>query len=98
MQVGAKWLRDWCHQAAATSSAASSDDTLALAVSQVLLASKSADEAAAELFDLLGDGHFDAIMQLLEHRYQSLSCCYQCPTECMQCNDTCACNLINNNK
>ena len=68
LQVGAKWLRDWCHQAAASSSAASSDDTLALAVSRVLLASKSADEAAAELFDLLGDGQFDAIMQLLEHR------------------------------
>ena len=73
MQVGARWLREWCHQASASSSAASSDDSLALAVSRVLLASKSADEAAAELFDLLGDGQFDAIQQLLEHRYASCS-------------------------
>ena len=35
----------------------------------MLLASRSADEAAAELFDLLGDGSFDAIQQVLEHRW-----------------------------
>ena len=69
MQVGARWLSEWCHTAGAGQAAsASSDDAFALAVSQVLLASKSADEAAAELFDLLGDGSFDAIQQLLEHR------------------------------
>ena len=68
-QVGARWLSEWCHTAGANQSAAgSSDDAFALAVSRVLLASKSADEAAAELFDLLGDGSFDAIQQLLEHR------------------------------
>ena len=63
VQVGAKWLSEWCHR-----SGGSSDDALALAVTRILLVSKSADEAAAELFDLLGDGSFDAIQQLLEHR------------------------------
>lgn len=69
-QVGARWLSEWCHRAqTGAGPGGSSDDALALAVSRVLLASRSADEAAAELFDLLGDGSFDAIQQLLEHRY-----------------------------
>ena len=73
MQVGARWLSEWCHRAEAGAAyGGSSDDALALAVSRVLLASKSADEAAAELFDLLGDGSFDAIQQILEHRYAFL--------------------------
>lgn len=68
-QVGARWLSEWCHRAqTGAGPGGSSDDALALAVSRVLLANKSADEAAAELFDLLGDGSFDAIQQLLEHR------------------------------
>ena len=67
IQEGARWLREWCHQAQA--GPGSDDDSLALAVSRVLLASRSADEAAAELFDLLGDGSFDAIQQVLEHRW-----------------------------
>lgn len=68
--MGARWLSQWCHRAqTGAGPGGSSDDALALAVSRVLLASKSADEAAAELFDLLGDGSFDAIQQLLEHRY-----------------------------
>ena len=70
MQVGARWLSEWCARAQVGAAyGGSSDDALALAVSRVLLASKSADEAAAELFDLLGDGSFDAIQQILEHRY-----------------------------
>ena len=71
-------MSEWCHGAGASQAAAgSSDDAFALAVSRVLLASKSADEAAAELFDLLGDGSFDAIQQLLEHRsVQHLRCMY----------------------
>lgn len=71
LQEGAKWLREWCHRAQVrpgSADAAGADDSLALAVSRVLLASRSADEAAAELFDLLGDGSFDAIHQILEHR------------------------------
>ena len=82
MQVGARWLSEWCQTAQAGGShvvGGAADDALALAVSRVLLASRSADEAAAELFDLLGDGSFDAIQQLLEHRYSSgawlLACC-----------------------
>ncbi|KAL3133984.1 hypothetical protein ABBQ32_008424 [Trebouxia sp. C0010 RCD-2024] len=68
-KVGARWLSEWCHRAqTGAGPGGSSDDALVLAVSRVLLASRSADEAAAELFDLLGDGSFDAIQQLLEHR------------------------------
>lgn len=68
--MGARWLSELCHRAqTGAGPTGSSDDALALAVSRILLASKSADEAAAELFDLMGDGSFDAIQQLLEHRY-----------------------------
>lgn len=74
VQEGARWLREWCHKVQAgpgSADAAGGDDSLALAVSRVLLATCSADEAAAELFDLLGDASFDAIQQILEHRYES---------------------------
>ena len=75
-QVGARWLSEWCHTSqTGAGPGGSSDDALALAVSRVLLASRSADEAAAELFDLLGDASFDAIQQLLEHRYLTDFCC-----------------------
>lgn len=73
VQEGARWLREWCHKVQAgpgSADAGGSDDSLALAVSRVLLATRSADEAAAELFDLLGDTSFDAIQQILEHRYE----------------------------
>ena len=68
--MGARRLSEWCHRVQAGAGPGGSlDDALALAVSRVLLASRSAHEAAAELFDLLGDASFDAIQQLLEHRY-----------------------------
>ena len=44
------------------------DDTVAGAVARVLLTAKSGDEAAANLFDLLGDNAFEAMQELLENR------------------------------
>ncbi|KAK9814715.1 hypothetical protein WJX72_010327 [[Myrmecia] bisecta] len=67
-KVGAKWLREWCGRASGASALDSADDSLAMAVCRVLLLGRSGDEAAAELFDLLGDTAFESIQELLEHR------------------------------
>jgi hypothetical protein len=66
-QVGARWLREWCNRAGGVNDA-SGDDSLVLAVCRVVLGNLSGDEAAAELFDLFGDGAFEDIQELLEHR------------------------------
>ena len=72
MQVGAKWLQDWCSRiSGAEAAGAQADDTLALAVAQVLLTGKSSEEAAAELFDVFGDASFEPIQQLLQSRWAS---------------------------
>ena len=65
-QIGAKWLQQWCMQAGGSEAPV---DALLLAVARIVLAGRSSDEAAAELFDLLGDGGFDLIQQLLAHRW-----------------------------
>jgi hypothetical protein len=66
LQVGARWLREWCALAGPTSDAA--HDSMPLVVCRVLLACRSSEEVAAELVDLLGDGALDHIAGLLEHR------------------------------
>ena len=58
-------MREWCGRAAA---GAGADDSLELAACRVLLLQRSPEEAASELFDLLGDAAFEAIGELLEHR------------------------------
>ena len=69
MQIGAKWLQDWCSRVSGAQAAgAQADDTLALAVAQVLLTGKSSEEAASELFDVFGDASFEPIQQLLQSR------------------------------
>lgn len=68
VQLGARWLQQWCQQASGTAPVGSGDDSLATAVARTLLSQQSGDESAAELFDLLGDGAFEAIQQLLLHR------------------------------
>ena len=71
MQRGALWLREWCARTGpggAPATAAAGDDALALAACRVLFLGRSPDEAAAELFDLLGDNAFEAIGELMEHR------------------------------
>ena len=74
MQIGAKWLQDWCSRVSGAEAAgAQADDTLALAVAQVLLTGKSSEEAAAELFDVFGDASFEPIQQLLQSRWALLA-------------------------
>lgn len=74
VQVGAVWLRGWCARAAGGSGAeAHGDDAVALAVARAVLGAKSGDEAAAQLFDLFGDGAFEAIQELLELRSARLT-------------------------
>ena len=60
-QVRAKWLLEWAERAGA-------GPEVATAAARVVLMAASADEAAAELFDLAGDGAFEAIQELLEVR------------------------------
>ena len=66
VQIGAAWLHHWVNQ----NTLATGDelDSKALGVAGALLGAKSGDEAAGELFNLLGDGAFDAIKQLLTHQ------------------------------
>ena len=66
MQIGAAWLHHWVNQ----NTLLTGDELEAscLGVACALLGARSGDEAAAELFNLLGDGAFDAIKQLLTHQ------------------------------
>lgn len=69
--MGARWLREWCSRATGSggaAAAAADDESLALAACRVLLLNRCPEEAAAELFDLLGDNAFEAIEELMEHR------------------------------
>ena len=79
MQIGARWLQQWCQQAGA---APTEDDALATAVARILLTHRGGDEAAAELFDLLGDGAFDAIQRLLANRWDLPTTFSDCPQGC----------------
>lgn len=66
--MGARWLREWCGRATGGGKARE-DDCVALAVCRILLCASSGDEVAAELFELFGDGAFDSIQELVEHRF-----------------------------
>jgi hypothetical protein len=67
--VGARWLREWCARAGGGAGGAGADDSVALAVARVLLSRAPGEEAAAELFDLLGDAtDMDAVQELLALR------------------------------
>jgi hypothetical protein len=73
LQIGAVWLRKWVARVGGSGSSSSSgggsgDSELGQAVVRILLTAKSGDEAAAHLFDLLGDGAFEAMQELLENR------------------------------
>ena len=73
------WLREWCARTGpggAPAAAGAGDDALALAACRVLFLGRSPDEAAAELFDLLGDNAFEAIGELMEHRWGAKGCHY----------------------
>ncbi|CAK9255752.1 unnamed protein product [Sphagnum jensenii] len=62
-EFGLRWLRRGCDQAGQLSG-----DDLAIAVCHVLESDRSGDEIAGELFDLVGDGGFEFIQELLKHR------------------------------
>lgn len=67
-QVGALWLREWCQETAGgNSGGVQGDDSMALAVARTLL-TKSADQAATDLFELFGEGAIEQIQKLLERR------------------------------
>ena len=66
VQIGAAWLHHWVNQN--TMATGEELDNTALGVASAVLAAKSGDEAAGELFSLLGDGAFDAIKHLLTHQ------------------------------
>lgn len=57
-------LQRWCARVAGRDDAS----TLATAVGRVLLAEKSGDAAAMELYELLGDSAFEHISELMENR------------------------------
>ena len=65
-QIGAAWLHHWVNQN--TLATGEELDNTALGVASAVLAARSGDEAAGELFSLLGDGAFDAIKHLLTHQ------------------------------
>ncbi len=67
--MGARWLREWCARAGGGTGSAGADDSVAVAVARVLLSRAPGEEAAAELFDLLGDAtDMDAVQELLALR------------------------------
>ena len=66
--MGAEWLREWSSRATGSGGNAADDESLALAACRVLLLNRCPEEAASELFDLLGDNAFEAIEELMEHR------------------------------
>ena len=57
LQVGAKWLADWCMHNAGDMDVTAVASTVATAV----LEGRPGDELAAELFNMMGDGAFDGI-------------------------------------
>lgn len=61
LQVRARWLLEWVAKCGG-------GPDVATAVARILLLGGSADEVAAELFELMGDGSFDAIQELLDVR------------------------------
>lgn len=64
-EAGARWLTSWCHKVGA----AVDDDSVPTRVAILLLSdARSDDTLAAELFDLLGEGVFEGIGQLLDQR------------------------------
>ena len=67
IQVGAAWLREWCQQAAGSAGAMQSDDSLALAVARVVM-TRTADQAATDLFELFGEAAIEHIQKLLARR------------------------------
>ncbi|KAK9116484.1 hypothetical protein Sjap_015431 [Stephania japonica] len=65
-----RWLREQCGQIVKRSSSQLSRDELATALCQLLDSDKPGDEIASDLLDLVGDGTFELVQELLKHRKQ----------------------------
>ncbi|XP_042461585.1 DExH-box ATP-dependent RNA helicase DExH14-like isoform X2 [Zingiber officinale] len=64
-----KWLKDACDMIVQHDGASQiSGDELAMALCRVLLSNKAGDEIAGDLLDLVGDGSFETVQDLLLHR------------------------------
>jgi hypothetical protein len=59
-QVGAKWLADWC-MSNSSEVPGTEVSSLAITIASAVLSGGLGDELAAELFNLLGDAHFESI-------------------------------------
>ncbi|OAY65889.1 hypothetical protein ACMD2_26336, partial [Ananas comosus] len=66
--VNLRWLKDACDMIVKGGGSLLSGDELAMALSRVLLSNKAGDEIAADLLDLVGDGAFETVQDLLAHR------------------------------
>ena len=64
LQVGAKWLADWC-MSNSSEVPGTEVNSLAITIVSAVLGGGSGDELAAELFNLLGDAHFEAIQVVI---------------------------------
>ncbi len=64
VQIDLGWLKRWCDRIAGGDHAGAVAD----AVCHILLLDKSADESAMELLELVGDGAFEAIAELMDQR------------------------------
>ncbi|PKA61162.1 DEAD-box ATP-dependent RNA helicase ISE2, chloroplastic [Apostasia shenzhenica] len=66
--VNLRWLSDACEGIIKGGSSQMSGDDLAMALCQVLSSNKAGDEIASDLLDLVGDGAFELVQDLLLHR------------------------------
>lgn len=66
--VNLRWLKDACDLIVKGGGSPLSGDELAMALCRVLLSDKAGDEIAGDLLDLIGDGAFETVHDLLSHR------------------------------
>lgn len=62
------WLREACDQIVGESTSQLSQDDLPMAICRVLDSDKPGEEIAGDLLDLVGDGAFEIVQDLLLHR------------------------------
>ncbi|VAI08396.1 unnamed protein product [Triticum turgidum subsp. durum] len=66
--VDLRWLKDQCDLITRSGGSMLSGDELAMALCRVLRSNKAGDEIAGELLDMVGDGAFEIVQDLLSHR------------------------------
>ncbi|CAK9312234.1 unnamed protein product [Citrullus colocynthis] len=67
-KLNLSWLRDACDEITRKSTSQLSLDELAMAICRVLHSEKPGEEIAADLLDLVGDGAFEFVQDLISHR------------------------------